>query len=75
MCSSDLNACVKIARDLREQYTLGYIPQSTKQNDAFRKIEVKVTAPGHGKLRVRTRQGYSPAAVKSIPASVETEAK
>jgi len=65
----------KIARDLREQYTLGYIPQSMKQTDAFRKIEVKVTAPGHGKLHVRTRQGYSPAAEKSIPASVETGAK
>jgi Ca-activated chloride channel family protein len=52
----------EIARDLREQYTLGYAPQNTKRADAFRKLEVKVTAPGHGKLRVRTRHGYSPAA-------------
>jgi Ca-activated chloride channel family protein len=52
----------EIARDLREQYTLGYVPQNTKRTDAFRKVEVKVIAPGHGKLRVRTRQGYSPAA-------------
>jgi Ca-activated chloride channel family protein len=54
----------EIARDLREQYTLGYAPQSMKRADAFRKLEVKVTAPGHGRLRVRTRQGYSPAAEK-----------
>jgi Ca-activated chloride channel homolog len=47
-----------IARDLREQYTLGYAPQKVERADAFRKIEVKVTAPGHGKVRVRTRQGY-----------------
>jgi hypothetical protein len=46
-----------------------------KQADAFRKIEVKVTAPGHGRLHVRTRQGYSPAAAKSILAPVETGAK
>jgi len=39
-------------------------PQNMKRADAFRKIEVKVTAPGHGRLRVRTRQGYSPAAEK-----------
>jgi Ca-activated chloride channel family protein len=69
------SASAQIARDLREQYTLGYIPQRMKQDDAFRKIEVKVAAPGHGNLRVRTRQGYSPAAVKSIPASAETGAK
>jgi Ca-activated chloride channel family protein len=56
------NLSTEIARDLREQYTLGYTPQNMKRADAFRKIEVKVAAPGHGRLRVRTRQGYSPAA-------------
>lgn len=56
------NVSTEIARDLREQYTLGYIPQNIKRADAFRKIEVKVTATGHGRLRVRTREGYSPAA-------------
>jgi Ca-activated chloride channel family protein len=69
------SASAKIAHDLREQYTLGYTPQSMKQADAFRKIDVKVTAPGHGRLHVRTRQGYSPAAAKSIPAPMETGAK
>jgi Ca-activated chloride channel homolog len=52
----------EIARDLREQYTLGYAPQNMKRADAFRKIEVKISAPGLGKSRVRTRPGYSPAA-------------
>jgi VWFA-related protein len=47
-----------IARDLREQYTIGYSPE--KKNDgSFRKIHVEVTAPGRGKLQVRTRSGYS----------------
>jgi Ca-activated chloride channel family protein len=54
----------EIANDLREQYTLGYVPLNIKRADVFRKIEVKVAAPGHGRLRVRTRQGYSPAAEK-----------
>jgi len=52
----------EIARDLREQYTLGYAPQNVQQADVFRKIEVKVSAQGHGSLRVRTRPGYSLAA-------------
>jgi Ca-activated chloride channel family protein len=54
----------EIARDLREQYTLGYVPQNMNGSDSFRKIEVKVTAPDHGKLHVRTRLGYSPEADK-----------
>ncbi len=54
----------EIARDLREQYTLGYVPQSINGTASFRKIEVKVTAPDHGKLHVRTRPGYSPKADK-----------
>jgi VWFA-related protein len=52
----------KIARDLREQYTLGYVPQNMERAGAYRKIEVKVSAPGHDSVRVRTRTGYSPAA-------------
>jgi len=54
----------EIARDLREQYTLGYKPQNLQRTDTFRKVEVKVTAQGHGRLRVRTREGYSLAAEK-----------
>jgi VWFA-related protein len=52
----------KIARDLREQYTLGYVPQTGKRSGAFRKIQVKVTAAGLGNVKVRTRPGYSPIA-------------
>jgi Ca-activated chloride channel homolog len=65
------NVSAEIARDLREQYTLGYAPQNMKSADAFRKIEVKVIAPGHGRLRVRTRQGYSLAAEKQPTAQLE----
>jgi VWFA-related protein len=52
-----------IARDLREQYTLGFAPEK-RTGDAYRKIHVDVTAPGRGKLHVRTRAGYSAAPQK-----------
>lgn len=47
-----------IARDLREQYTLGYAPAKELSGSLFRKIAVKVDAPGRGRLHVRTRAGY-----------------
>jgi Ca-activated chloride channel family protein len=50
----------EIAKDLREQYTLAYVPEKVTIDRSFHKIEVKVTAPGRGKLHVRTRPGYYP---------------
>lgn len=58
----------EIARDLREQYTLGYIPRNIKDALGYRKTEVKVVARERGRLHVRTRQGYSPAAEKQATA-------
>jgi Ca-activated chloride channel homolog len=48
----------RVAADLREQYTLGFVPGAREDARAFRKIEVKVTAAGQGRLHVRTRSGY-----------------
>jgi Ca-activated chloride channel homolog len=48
----------QIAGDLRKQYMLGYVPPRNSGGDSFRKIEVRVSAPG-GKVRVRSRTGYS----------------
>ena len=62
----------EIARDLRDQYSLGYPPPNMQRVDAFRKIEVKVTAQGRGSLRVRTRQGYSLAPEKRPTAELGT---
>jgi len=47
-----------IARDLREQYTLGFVPDRRQIGPSFRKIEVHVFAPRTGKLNIRTRRGY-----------------
>ncbi len=56
----------QIARDLREQYTLEFQPEKTNIIHPFRKIEVKVAAPGHGKIRVRTERGYFRRGAKGI---------
>jgi Ca-activated chloride channel homolog len=56
----DLNEVGKIAqqvaRDIRNQYTIEYSPSNTAMDGTFRKIEIKVSAPGNPK--VRTRSGY-----------------
>jgi VWFA-related protein len=52
------NISAQISRDLRGQYTLGFAPEKANGVHTFRKLEVKVDAPGHGKIRVRTRTGY-----------------
>jgi VWFA-related protein len=50
--------CEQIAHDIREQYTLAYAPLNRKQDGSYRAIQVKATAPGNGRLSVRTRAGY-----------------
>ena len=60
--------CERIAHDIREQYTLAYSPANSKQDGAYRVIEVKAMAPGHGRLTVRTRAGYyAPLKPQPIP--------
>jgi VWFA-related protein len=51
--------CQQIARELRNQYTIGYRPSNEKMDGAWRKVTVQVSPPkGASKLRVRTKQGY-----------------
>lgn len=57
----------RVAADLREEYTLGFEPDDRADARAFRKIEVKVTAAGEGRLRVRTRSGYLSAGASAKP--------
>jgi Ca-activated chloride channel homolog len=48
----------QVGRDIREQYMLGFTPSERTGGPAFRTIRVTVTAPGRGRLHVRTRAGY-----------------
>jgi VWFA-related protein len=50
--------CESIARDIRGQYLIGYVPTPTPQQPGYRAIRVNVRAPGKGKLMARTRAGY-----------------
>jgi Ca-activated chloride channel family protein len=51
--------CRRIARDLRNQYTVGYNPKNTKLDGTWREISVVVNPPrGTPKANVRTKQGY-----------------
>src|SRR3984885_8795975 len=51
--------CEQVAREIRNQYTLGYYPANTTRDGSFRPVQVKVIPPnGRGKLSVRTRTGY-----------------
>jgi VWFA-related protein len=51
--------CAQVARDIRNQYELGYYPSNSAKDGTFRTVQVQVQAPkGHGKLAVRTRAGY-----------------
>jgi Ca-activated chloride channel homolog len=47
-----------VARDIRNQYTIGYKPTTPKSMGGYRTIRVDAKAHGYGKLTVRTRSGY-----------------
>jgi len=47
-----------VARDIRNQYTIGYKPTTPKSVGGYRSIRVDAKARGLGKLTVRTRSGY-----------------
>ncbi|MEN6536661.1 MAG: VWA domain-containing protein [Bryobacteraceae bacterium] len=50
--------CERIARDIRHQYTIGYVPTNLARDGAYRAIRVRARAKGHDRLSVRTRTGY-----------------
>jgi VWFA-related protein len=50
----------EVARDIREQYTIGYHSTKPASLGGFRTIRVEAKAKGYGKLIVRTRTGYYP---------------
>jgi VWFA-related protein len=50
--------CERIAHDIRNQYTIAYVPTNGKQDGAYRTVAVKARRPGGGRLFVQTRSGY-----------------
>jgi VWFA-related protein len=58
----------EVARDIREQYTIGYHSTKPAAKGGFRTVHVEARAKGYGKLQVRTRTGYYPNSKKVIAA-------
>jgi Ca-activated chloride channel homolog len=51
--------CQHIAKDIRSQYSIGYLPTNRKQDGAFRAIQLNAGKQGgRERLVVRTRAGY-----------------
>ena len=57
-----------IARDLREQYMLGFVPEKGAEKG---RIQVRVSAPHQGRMRVRARPTYSAAKPPNAPGGRE----
>jgi Ca-activated chloride channel family protein len=58
--------CEHIAKDIRDQYTIGYSSSNEKRNGTYHKIRLTARSAKDGKLSVRTRAGYS--STESAPA-------
>jgi Ca-activated chloride channel homolog len=66
--------CQDIARDIRNQYTLGYYPTNATKDGTFRSVKVDLIPPkGRTKLTLRTRTGYY--ASKGAPAAAPSSTK
>ena len=50
--------CERIAQDIRNQYTIGYVPSNQNLDSSYRTITVTATGQHGEKALVRTRAGY-----------------
>ncbi len=50
--------CERIAKEIRNQYTIAYVPSNQSLDNTYRKIRVIASKPHGGKVFVRTRDGY-----------------
>jgi VWFA-related protein len=64
--------CKKIAKDIRNRYTVGYVPARRDEKGGLRKIHVAAAAPDREKLIVRTRTSYV-LPERASPAPIGTE--
>jgi Ca-activated chloride channel family protein len=66
--------CERIAHDIRNQYTLAYVPTNRKRDGTYRVIRVKTSTASRGGLLVRARAGYyAPLEPQPSPATKATE--
>jgi Ca-activated chloride channel family protein len=56
--SETVEICERIARDIRDQYTIGYSSSNDQRDGTYHKVRLTVRMNGNGKLSVHTRVGY-----------------
>jgi VWFA-related protein len=59
-----------VARDIRNQYTIGYHSTKPASQNGYRIVRVEAKSPNHGKMIVRTRRGYY--AKERVPQNIQT---
>jgi VWFA-related protein len=64
-----------VARDIRNQYVVGYHSTKPSSIEGYRTLHVEVRAPRHGRLIVRTRKGYYAKRAPAQPTQTAQEAK
>jgi VWFA-related protein len=65
-----VGVCESIARDIRNQYTIGYFSNNPVDGE-YRSVRVVARSNGRGKLAVRSRAGYIPGSAP-VPADKQT---
>lgn len=65
----------EVARDIRDQYTVGYHSTKPPSLGGYRVVRVEASAPHHGKIIVRTRKGYYAKKPATQPKQIAQEAK
>ena len=61
------NVLQAVSRDIRNQYTIGYVPTNGKQDGTYRDVRVDLTGAHANLWTVRTRTGYFAAPQDSAP--------
>ncbi len=64
-----------VARDIRNQYVVGYHSSKPSSIEGYRTVHVEVRAPRHGRLIVRTRKGYYAKRAPAQPTQTAQESR
>ena len=65
--------CERIAEDIRNQYTIGYVPSNQKLDNTYRTIDLMATGRHGEKFLVRTRAGYIASPERNGPPATSQE--
>ncbi len=67
---AEIHAIVaEIARELRTQYSIGYVSSNGARDGSFRRVKISLAGTGRKDLRIRHRRGYY--AASAVPAAAE----